>query len=83
MREDYRRELGQIPLARLSGLLEERLMEKTDLVLYMSEKGVAILALPLQGGSFDFHGFTSDDPRSHKWCSELFEYYWERAEPKR
>ena len=83
MREDYRRELDQIPLARLSGLLEERLMEKTDLVLYMSEKEVAILAFPLQGGSFDFHGFSSDDPRPRRWCSELFENYWERAEPKR
>ena len=83
MEEQYRRERGQMPLNRLSGLLEERLVDSMDLVLYMSEKEVAILAFPVRDGSFDFHGFSSDDSRSHEWCKGLFQYHWERAEPKR
>jgi predicted transcriptional regulator len=83
MEEQYREGRSKIPLSRLSTLLEERLVDMMDLVLYMSEKEVAILAFPLQNGSFDFHGFSSEDPRTHGWCRDLFQHYWERAEPKR
>ncbi len=64
-----------------SGLLEERLMEGADLVLYMSESEVAILTFPLEDGGFDFHGFTSREEDARKWCSDLFHHYWERAKP--
>ncbi len=82
MEEQYKRGRDEL-MDKLLDLLEERLVEEMDLVLYMSEKEVAILAFPLEDGSFDFHGFSSEDRRTHRWCRELFEHFWERAEPKR
>ena len=61
--------------ARNNGLLQERLVERLDLCLYMSEKEVAVMAFPLDG-RFDYLGFTSKDKRTHKWCSDIFQYYW-------
>jgi hypothetical protein len=26
--------------------------------------------------------FTSEDERAHKWCEDLFQYYWDKAEPR-
>lgn len=60
-----------------TGLYEERTIEKTDLVLYMSEKEVGLVAFPIQDERYDFLGFTSKDEMAHKWCSDLFRYYWE------
>lgn len=37
---------------------------------------------PTLDRKFDYLGFTSEDERAHKWCADLFKYYWERAEPK-
>jgi len=84
MREEYELVLDEeiINKIRMSGVREEKLVDKVDLVLYMSEKEVAILAFPLQDGSFDFLGFASKDGRTHKWCRDLFQYYWERSEGK-
>lgn len=65
--------------ARTTGLLEERLLERLDIYLYMSEKEVAGVAFPLPDGRFDYLGFTATDERPHKWCKDLFQYYWERA----
>ena len=81
MREAHTRAWTDQTITRftVSGVYEEKVMDKADLVLYMSEKEVTILAFPLQDGSFDFLGFTSKDQRAHKWCHDTFEYYWERA----
>ncbi len=65
--------------ARTSGLLEERVLERLDIYLYMSEKEVAAIAFPLPDGRFDYLGFAATDKRSHKWCRDLFQYYWDRA----
>jgi hypothetical protein len=65
--------------ARAAGLLEEGLLERLDVYLYLSEKAVAILCFPLLDGRFDYLGFSSANGRAHKWCRDLFEYYWGRA----
>lgn len=65
--------------ARQSELLQERLLQRLDVYLYMSEKEVAMISFPLAEGTFDYLGFTSKDEASHKWCRDLFEHYWERA----
>jgi len=65
--------------ARTTGLLEERMLERLDICLYLSEKEVATVAFPIPDGKFDYLGFTATDERSHKWCRDLFQYYWERA----
>lgn len=63
----------------MTGLLEEKILERLDICLYMSEKEVAGVAFPFPDGRFDYLGFTATDERSHKWCRDLFQYYWERA----
>lgn len=65
--------------ARETGLLEERLLKRLDVYLYMSEKEVAVIGFPLSQGTFDYLGFTSRDKESRKWCGDLFEYYWKKA----
>jgi len=65
------------------GRLENRIIERFDVFLWMSEKEVAILSFPTLDGKFDYLGYTSKDDRALNWCNDLFMYYWERAEPKR
>jgi predicted transcriptional regulator len=67
---------------RSTGVLEERLLERLDVYLYMSEKEVAAVAFPLVDGRFDYLGFTSTDERMHTYCKDLFLYYWEHAQPR-
>ncbi len=61
---------------------EIRGMETVDVFMAISEKEVAALAFPEVTGGFDYLGFTSRDEKTLKWCTELFQYYWDRAKPK-
>ena len=61
---------------------ETRGLENIPMFLALSEKEVAAIAFPLTSGGFDYYGFSSDDPKTHEWCLDLFSYYWERAKPK-
>ncbi|MCW4052466.1 MAG: DUF1724 domain-containing protein [Candidatus Bathyarchaeota archaeon] len=80
MAEDVKRKA--ISQARISRILQERVLDRLDAYLYMSEKGVAVLGFPLSDGKFDHVGFFASDRRAHAWCRDLFQYYWERAEPR-
>lgn len=68
--------------ARSKKVMLERVLERLDVFLWMSEKEVAALAFPNLEGRFDYLGFTGLDPRFHRWCSDLFQHYWSRAEIK-
>lgn len=68
--------------AQADGRVINRQLEKFDVFLWMSEKEVAILSFPKIDGKFDYHGFISKDKKFHDWCSDLFNYYWEKAQPK-
>ena len=59
----------------------DRLMDPVPVNLWMSEKEVAIVSFRREDGSFDFHGFSSRDEGAYKWCRDLFESFWETAEP--
>ncbi len=65
------------------GLFLNRILEKVDVFLAMSEREVATISFPTMDGRFDYHGFTSTDVQMREWCSDLFEYYWGKAEPLR
>jgi len=67
-----------IKVARTSGLLKERVLEKIEVFLWISERE-AVVALPRLDGKFDYLGFTSTDDRARKWCMDVFDYYWEKA----
>ena len=62
-------------------LVEHRTKEKVDAFLFLSEDECA-LALPTPDGELDYRGFTAEDERSLKWCMDLFQHYWETAEPR-
>lgn len=79
VRDEYRRVLSR---ALTDGLLRMGVLERFDVFFWMSEKEVAVVAFPTLDGKFDYLGFTSTDERAHKWCGDLFEFYWERTEPK-
>jgi len=57
-------------------------LPRVDLFLAMSEKEVSVLAFPAINGRFDYTGFASKDPSFHRWCKELFEYYWSKGKSK-
>jgi predicted transcriptional regulator len=61
---------------------EVRGLDTVDVFMAISEKEVASLAFPEVTGGFDYLGFTSRDEKTLKWCSELFQYYWDKAKPK-
>ena len=63
----------------IKGNLEYRYLDEINLKIYMSEKEVGILSLPKIDGEVDMMGFISTDARFHKWCSDLFDYYWDRS----
>ena len=68
--------------ARTTGLLEERMLERLDIFLYMSESEVAGVAFPLPDEKFDYVGFSVKSERAHKWCKDLFDHYWRKAHPR-
>ena len=65
--------------ARNIGSLKEKIIEKPLIYLYMSEKEVAGLSFPSPDGKFDYQGFSGDSVRLHKFCEDLFNYYWDAA----
>jgi predicted transcriptional regulator len=62
-----------------AGDLETRHLDEIKIRMYMTEKEVAILALPKLDDQVDLLGFHSTDPLFHSWCKELYGYYWDRA----
>jgi predicted transcriptional regulator len=62
------------------GIYKEKISE-VPLILYMSEKELALLSFPKRDRKFDFYGFTSTDKEAIKWCRDLFEHYWEKGSP--
>ena len=66
--------------AEVTGLMEERFLERMSILLWISEREAALIALPKPDGNFDLLGFSSEGDISRKWCRDLFQYYWERGE---
>ena len=69
---------GFKPIPIIPNRIERRTLERVDVVIVMSEKNARI-AFPTAGYKMDHIGFGSTDEISHKWCKDLFEYYWEKA----
>jgi predicted transcriptional regulator len=62
-----------------NGDLQHRCLDDIRIRMYMTEREVAILALPKKDGKADVLGYHSEDPVFHEWCRDLFEFYWMRA----
>jgi predicted transcriptional regulator len=67
-------------MIRNSGLYVERILE-VPLVMYMSEKELALLSFPKRDGKFDFYGYSSTDEDALRWCRDIFHHYWEKGTP--
>jgi len=66
----------------IKGNIEYRYLDEINVRIYMSEKEVGIMSLPKIEGEVDMMGFISADKRFRGWCSDLFDYYWERSMTK-
>jgi len=82
MMDDRRRVFpdGYIERIKGKGIYMERLLD-VPMILYMSEKEVALLCFPTVEDKYDFKGFGSKDAETHEWCRDLFYCYWDRAKP--
>jgi len=74
-------EMEGLRRARSTPLVKQRTLESVDAFLFMSENE-CVLAFPTSDGEFDYHGFAAKDEQSLKWCMDLFQQYWETAEPR-
>jgi len=68
----------QVRNLKVEGVYKERLVE-AGLIIYMSEKELALLCFPDSDGRFDYRGFTSTDPDALAWCRDVFLHYWEQG----
>lgn len=64
---------------RAEGNMVSRTLDKIDITIYLNEKEVGVLAFPNKTGEFDYHGFSSKDPKVLKWCKDVFNHYWEQS----
>jgi predicted transcriptional regulator len=69
---------SHLPLT-LSGV-QKRIIPKIDVLVVVTEN-FAVFCLPTVNGKIDYTGFTGKDEKFHKWCKDLFLYYWGRAKP--
>ena len=60
--------------------IQKRVLSRVDVLIVLTEK-YAVFCLPNESGRIDYTGFSGEDPKFHKWCKELFLYYWEKAKP--
>jgi predicted transcriptional regulator len=57
-----------------------RTLPKVDVRIMMTEKE-AMCSLPSMDGKTDYSSFIGKDARFHKWCTDLYLHYWEKATP--
>ena len=77
---DVSDDLPDLARTRHTPLAEHRTLEKSDVFLFLSDKG-GLLAFPAFDGRCDYRGFNITDERALKWCEDIFQHYWEKAEP--
>lgn len=57
-----------------------RILQSIDVRIVVTENE-AMCSLPLMDGKIDYTSFIGKDPKFHKWCKDIFLYYWEKAKP--
>jgi predicted transcriptional regulator len=62
-----------------SGKFENRLLEKIDVLICLSEKEVAALGFLNTEDKMDYRGFQASDKLSLKWTKDLYLHYWNMA----
>ncbi len=54
-------------------------LQRVPVVLVINENESTVV-FRTNNGVFDYMGMFGTDEKFHKWCKDLFTYYWERAE---
>lgn len=59
--------------------MQTKMVEKLDAAVHISDEQAAIM-FPNMRGEIDMGAiFIGSDPAFYEWCSDLFNYYWERG----
>jgi predicted transcriptional regulator len=58
--------------------VQERVLPKVEIRLVVTEKHAGF-SLHLRSNKSSYRAFHGDDPKFHKWCKDLYFYYWEKA----
>jgi len=61
--------------------VEQRTTEGVHVYLFISDDRCAF-AFPTKDGGYDYKGFKAFDESSLNWCRDLFNHFWEGAEPR-
>jgi len=67
--------------ARRTPLVDQRMVDDVNVYLFLSDNR-CVIAFPTPDGQYDYLGFTAADGSSLRWCGELFQHYWDEAEPR-
>ncbi len=59
--------------------LENRFLERVNVLICMSETEVAALSFPNLAGKLDYLGFRAKDKSAYRWSKALYSYYWSIA----
>ena len=61
--------------------VHHRVLDEVKVAMFLTEKDSGIV-LPSLNGKIDYSiGIGGREPSIHKWMKDLFEYYWEKAQP--
>ncbi len=64
---------------RQTPLVDQSMVDEVNAYLFLSDNR-CVIAFPTSEGRYDYSGFTATDGSSLKWCGELFQHYWDKAE---
>ncbi len=76
--EYYPEKVAPIP-SKTPGI-QKRVLPKVEFRVVVTEK-IAGISLPHRSNSLDYGALIGSDPKLHKWCRDLFMYYWDKSEP--
>jgi predicted transcriptional regulator len=63
-------------------VFKHRMLDRVPLAVYIADNSQAAVMFPDRHGEVDMSKlFVSEDPKFCEWCSDLFEYYWQRSRP--
>ena len=68
-----------LALPTFPNFMERRSLRKVNVIIVLSEKQ-ANFSFPTVSGTLDHIAFNSIDEEARNWCSDLFTYYWQKAE---
>ena len=74
-------EIRALNRTRVTPLVDQRMLSTVPSLIFISEKS-CVFALPDSDNQFDFKGISSSHESAINWCKEIFQYFWNEAEPR-